>query len=514
MNEHVTRRGRPSMLGAVGLLALSVTLAIGCQAASEPAPASQGGSGPGPSGNGGNATPLGGGISGGGLGAGGMTAMLPTGMGGTALPNAGTTGDDSCAATTTMAKQIPLELYFITDSSKSMLEQTPTGATKWQALQQAMQGFFNDPNSAGMSVGLKFFPDEQPNVPAACASDAECGAFGPCDQRKACVSKGTRTKDVTALCSADTDCGANEVCVPVQRCMDGANCQKQYCLSGGTGAPACEADCKPFDGYCRGRDVCTATTYGTPAVAPMELPAGAAALNQALMARTPDGFTPTGPALKGAVQYAQERQRTNPDRKVAIVLVTDGMPGGFIPNMPPEECKPVVIADVAKIVEAGATGMPPVPMFVIGVFGPCDLIDKNIMPQANLDALALAGGTQKSVVISTSAENIAQQLQDALKTIRTTAISCQYALPTQDQAFDVNKVNVNFTSQATGKKVIKYVGTKAACDATEGGWYYDVDPMMALPKQILACDQSCSQFQGAADGRVDILFGCPTVKIF
>jgi hypothetical protein len=418
---------------------------------------------------------------------------------------------DQCAATTTTAKLIPLDLYVLVDSSKSMNEPTTAGSTKWQALSDAMTGFFKDPNSAEIGVALKYFPDETAGVPAACKSDAECGATGPCDQRLACVKAGTFSKTIDTLCGAGLPaCAADEICAPVQRCSDGANCAKTYCASSGPSAP-CTADCVPFDGYCRNRDVCTTANYATPQVAFGVLPAAAQPLVDSITARKPDGFTPTGPALAGALQAAQERARANPDHKVSVVLVTDGLPGGFIPSKPPEMCMPGDIAGVASVLAAGAAGTPPIPTFVIGVFGPCDLVDANVMPQANLDNLAKAGGTTKSVVIRTD-QNVTQLLQDALKQVRTSAIACQYAIP-QSTELDFGKVNVNFSSAATGSKIIGYAGSKEQCDAVEGGWYYDVDPTKGVPKQIIACDQSCAKFQSMSDARVDIQLGCKTVVI-
>ncbi len=432
--------------------------------------------------------------------------------GSTSMPGGGASnGGETCAATTTTAKLVPLDLYVLMDSSKSMLEPTSAGATKWKAVTDALGAFFQDAKSDGLSVGLKYFPDEQP-VPATCTLDAECGSFGPCDQRRACVKKGTAATTFSVLCSDAVPCAADESCVPVQRCADGANCSKRYCVAD-TGA-ACAADCKPFTGYCHNRDVCTAETYATPAVPFGELPAAAPALIASLAARTPDGFTPTGPALTGALQQARLRSSQLPDHKVAVVLVTDGLPGGFIPNNPPAACTPGDIAGVASVLAAGVSGTPPVPTFVIGVFGPCDLTDANVMPQANLDSLAVAGGTQKSVVISTD-QNVAQQLQDALRLVRSSAIACKYTIPPPTNgALDFGKVNVNFTA-AGNTTVVGYVGGSddSKCDA-RGGWHYDKDPTTGgVPTQVVVCPQSCTRFQAIADARVDIALGCETVIV-
>jgi hypothetical protein len=463
----------------------------------------QGGSTSSPSGGNGNGT------SGNNPGLGGSGVSLGMG-GGTSTGSGGDgTAGITCAATSESAKLIPLDLYVMMDSSKSMNEPTSAGATKWKAVTDALKGFFTDANSAGLGIGLKFFPDEQA-VPAACAMDSECGSFGPCDQRKACVGKNTFSKVVTTLCTADSDCGT-DVCRPVSRCADGANCAKTYCVADGTGA--CPSDCVPFTGYCRERDVCTAANYATPAVAFATLPDSAPALSAALAARTPDGYTPTGPALTGALQQARDRAKSNPGHKVAVILVTDGLPGGFIPNKPPMSCMPGDIAGVVDVVKNGnmtSADSPAIQTFVIGVFGPCDLVDQNVMPAANLDKLASAGGTTKAVVISTD-QNVQQQLQDALKQVRTSAIACQYAVPKSDTGtVDPMKVNVRFNSAATGNTLVYKVPKKDNCDATKGGWYYDNDDK---PTQIILCDKSCSDFQAKQDGRVDIALGCATETI-
>jgi hypothetical protein len=453
---------------------------------------------------------------------GGSGVPVAFGGSGITLPSAGanaggnTTGvPDQCATSTTNAKLVPLDLYVLMDSSKSMLEPTTAGGTKWKAVTDAMTAFFNDPNTTDLNVALKYFPDETPSVPAVCTADADCGATAPCDQRKACVAKDTFSKIITQedLCSTDASCPTGAVCAPVQRCADGANCAKQYCVSGGTGTALCPADCVPFTGYCRSRDVCTAADYAAPAVPFTALPAGAAMLSQSFAARTPDGFTPTGPALTGALQAAQERITANPDHKVVVVIVTDGLPGGFIPGSPPPGCTPADIPGIGNVLATGVMGTPAVPTFVIGVFGPCDLIDQNTMPQQNLDTLATSGGTSKAVIIRTD-QNVTQGLQDALKLVRTSSIACQYTIPTPTEGMlDYQKVNVKFTSAATPTSTVLFAGSKAACDPATGGWYYDTDPTKASPKQIILCDNSCTSFQAAQGAHVDIELGCATQMI-
>ncbi|MBC8133482.1 MAG: hypothetical protein H7X95_10925, partial [Deltaproteobacteria bacterium] len=259
--------------------------------------------------------------------------------------------------------------------------------------------------------------------------------------------------------------------------------------------------CKPIDGYCHARDVCDVAPYATPAVPVAVLPGGAAALTGALTTHMPDGFTPTGPALSGALRYAQARAAANPNHKVAALLVTDGLPS---------ECTPLTIDGIAQIARTGAMGAPSIPTFVIGVFSQLE----STMAATNLNTLASAGGTGTAVVINTN-QNVTQELQTALAQIRTKALACAYKIPPPTTgAIDFGKVNVQFTNGAGATTTIGHANTKATCDPVRGGWFYDVDPSTgAKPTSIVACDSTCAQFQSDMAGRVDIVLGCVTIVI-
>jgi len=433
------------------------------------------------------------------------------------------TSDGACAAAKSSAKLVPLDLYVMMDSSKSMNDTDSMGKAKWSDLKQAMTSFFNDTNSKDFSVALAYFPDEQVGVPEVCSSDNDCsGGTGPCDQRKACVAKAQFSTAPSTLCSADADCvaaGDGDSCVPVQQCAMGPNCEKRNCVAGPASATGCPADCTPYTGYCRGRDICDSNDYATPKVAFGSLsdPAVVTALTTSLDNHSPGGYTPTGPALTGALKAAQAHAMQNLDRKTVVVLVTDGLPGAFIPGMAPAACTPPDVTGVASLLSGamGTAGTPAIQTFVIGIFGPCDLNDKSVnsaTPQANLDSWAAAGGTTKSVIVDTS-QNVTQNILDALKQVQSTVINCQYAIP-KDVAggIDFMKVNVDFSSNAMPTPAsVHYVGTKDKCDAQSGGWYYDVAPGMGTPTQIIACDKSCSDFMGAEGAQVDVALGCATI---
>jgi hypothetical protein len=456
-----------------------------------------------------------------------------TGGGGTTSGSAGTGGglgfdasldisvgdtrsDGVCSSSMTPAEPVPLDLYVLMDASLSMNEVTSTG-TKWGDVRAAMKTFFESQSSAGLGVGLKFFPGVQSGANATCSSDgpdtAACGAYGPCDRRKTCVGSAQSTTAVSPLCVSATTCGGSITCSLIKDCTGG-----NYCAAGPTApATACQG-CTDFAGYCHLRDRCDAAYYATPDV-PVGLLDGtnggqAAMLNTMLTAKSPAGYTPTGPALAGALMFARQRIASMPTHRVAVVLVTDGLPGGFIPGFPPAECAPSDIAGISALASGamGAGGAPPVPTFVIGVFAPGVAAQT---AQTNLDMLAKAGqnSTTATAVIIDTGQNVATALQNALKAVQSKAIACEYKLPAG--GVDFKQVNVSFTSGSTSTTIghAPIDGTTGAgCDA-RGGWYYDKDPATGTPTKITACPASCSMFQTDLNGHVDVVLGCPTIDV-
>ncbi len=433
--------------------------------------------------------------------------------------DANISADAACATSSAGAEPVPLDLYFLMDSSKSMLDATGAGTTKWAAVSSALDTFFNDSGSAGLGVALKYFPDEQPAPPATCTMDAQCtigaNSYGPCDRRQTCVAAGGSTTQVSPLClTAATDCSGGTLdCALIQDCGN-----NNYCAAGPSAPanvctkPGTSTACATFPGYCHLRDICASSDYATPNVPIETLPdnANANALANSLTAHTPDGYTPTGPALTGAVSWARQQLTNNPDHKVAIVLVTDGLPGGFIPGFPPAECAPSDIPGISTILSGAATGTTPILTFVVGIFNPASA--EGQLAPSNLMSLATAGGTGSAVVIDVTQNNVTQQLHDALKQAQTKAIACSYKIPAATHGtVDYGKVNVQFTSGAGAVTTIGQTTGKGACSA--GGWYYDIDPAVGTPTQIIACDSTCSQFQTDTSGSVEIVLGCMTIKV-
>jgi hypothetical protein len=483
-------------------VAAAVALAACSAGVKSPSAGGAGTSGGGMTGTGGR-----GGITGaGGTGAPGLDGGLPD------IATAETGGPDSaCFSMPTLAQPVPLDLYVLMDSSLSMNETTTAGTSKWNDVRTAMGTFFD--NSPGLGVGLKFFPGVQSGVPESCTGDGvdqACGNFGPCDRRKTCVGNMGTTTNPLPLCTSAATCGTG-ACALVQECPGPP---VTYCAEGPMAAATNACDpCRTFNGYCHLRDICMPNFYATPDVTVGMLPLAAQGLKNALMAKSPAGYTPTGPALTGALMFARQRLTSMPTRRIAVVLVTDGLPGGFLTGIPPAECTPSDVAGIATLASGpqGAGGAPPILTFVIGVFAPGMAAQT---AQTNLDMLATAGGTAPAVVINTG-QDVTAALQNALKSVQSKAIACEYQVPSQ--GVDFKKVNVQFTNGAgTTVTPIGHApidGTDGSgCDA-RGGWYYDRDPMSGAPTKITACPATCTMLQTDLDGKVDVVLGCPTIDV-
>ena len=311
-----------------------------------------------------------------------------------------------CASSSQTATLIPLDIFIMMDQSGSMGDPTGTGVSKWDAVKQALSAFVGDPASAGIGVGIQYFPK---------------------------IIKGN-------IFTGDT--------------------------------------------YS-----CTVSDYSKPEVAISVLPAAGPTIMASINKHGPDGSTPTEPALKGAITYAQQWASTHPTHTVVVAFATDGEP---------TECPIQDIGSIANDAQNGVNGNPKVLTFVIGVGSSL----------SNLNQIAAKGGTGQAFVVDTNG-NVVQQFGAALKAIQGKALGCQYSIPvpTNGQPIDYSKVNVQLTLGGT-PALLPYVASEAKCDPATGGWHYD-DPLN--PTKILLCGQTCTAVTADSNAKVDIQLGCPRV---
>lgn len=219
------------------------------------------------------------------------------------------------------------------------------------------------------------------------------------------------------------------------------------------------------------------------------LPENVLPIVNSLGSTTPDGGTPMGAALEGTISALRTYIKQTGPRAGGIVLVTDGDPTDGTER----------VVNAAKDGATPVAGEPRVSTFAVGMQG---------ASFATLNKIAQAGGGSETAFNVGQGAQMQQALLNALDTIRTGAIGCEYTLPTPDRGrLDPTSVEVRFTPglndpQATFRKV----DGLAACGATTGGFYYD-DPVD--PKQILLCPASCDVVNaGTEDAKIDVFLGC------
>jgi hypothetical protein len=289
-----------------------------------------------------------------------------------------------------------VDMYIMFDQSVSMADPIPNTnpvVTWWQAAQQGVTAFVNDPTAAGaqpgqpaMTVGLQFFP---------------------------------------------------LVGVAPQSCM---------------------------------------ANYEMPEVELGLLPGNSAAVAASIQKHQPTAFTPTAPALKGAIAHMKQWAPMHPGHAPVVVLVTDGFP---------TECDPQDITDIATIAKDAFTTDPVVRTFVVGF---------NLgSGGSNLDAIAEAGGTGKAFLIDKG--DIGGQFVSHMLSISTTTLQCKFDLPKppMGMSLDPTMVAVTYTPSATGVEAqVPKLNGLTDCEANMGnGWFYDDRNM---PTKILVCPGTCSKF--------------------
>jgi hypothetical protein len=228
---------------------------------------------------------------------------------------------------------------------------------------------------------------------------------------------------------------------------------------------------------------CNAADYAVPVVPVEPLPEPITPIGAAILTQVLARGTPTTPALQGAYRYTQTLQVAEPQRDVAVLLVTDGNP---------TQCGSD-IATASAAASVGAASVPPIRTYVLGI-GP------NL---ANLNAIAQAGGTGQAYLVESGG---APALTGALNAIRADSITCDYVLPPLGGAMvDGGDVSVRArVGLGAASAAVSEVTGAASCGAL-GGWFFD-NP--ALPTRITLCAETCAPLQTTSGSALDILVDC------
>jgi Mg-chelatase subunit ChlD len=241
-----------------------------------------------------------------------------------------------------------------------------------------------------------------------------------------------------------------------------------------------------------GQTTCAPEDFAMPSV-PVTLDHDA--VLRSLAERKPTGETPTGAAIRGACDYAQQWKRENAGHSVVLLLLTDGEPKAPM-SCSTGACCPT-LADAVQAAADCRDSEPGIQTYVLGV-GP--FLD-------NLQQIARAGGTDHAYLIGD--QDVEQQVLAALNSIRGAAsIPCDLKLPAPKGGapLDYGLVNVAYQDSSCALSTIYNVPNVDSCDASDGGWYYD-DP--TAPTVVKLCGASCDRVS-APGGRLAFTVGCET----
>jgi hypothetical protein len=182
------------------------------------------------------------------------------------------TAAEACAAVNVEAKLKPLDMYFMIDRSGSM------SGTPWTQEGNALNAFWTDPNSTGITAALRYFP-----ISDSCVSqDPQCSGNAYVNP---IVNWGLLPANAAALSASFAATGTNG-CTPTQEALNGVlkgSKQRQIQQPGhvvvavmvSDGAPCC-GDCP--DETAAGMGAIAQTFYnGTPSIRTFALYVAAAA---------------------------------------------------------------------------------------------------------------------------------------------------------------------------------------------------------------------------------------------
>lgn len=398
-----------------------------------------------------------------------------------------------CVPFDSLAGGADLDIFVLMDFSASMDRQIEFGATKKDAVTNAVEAFVNEESSRGLGVSLTFLPFDDSDYPQRCREQAQCE--GRCILGGVCRGEGPQN-----VCEQDGHCE------PGQHCQLNGSCPGEFpfggaCVEGQFCAPEPLTPCV-LSGRCENPSLCGVESYLTPAVSVSVLPQAARPIVRSLRSRRPGGTTPTLPALAGIIEQARARSRNRPERTVVVLLATDGLPSSCDPSVVPGE--PATAIEAPELIAAGGVA-DGINTYVIGVFDAFEEADARV----NLSRLAVAGGTEEASIITTTSA-VSDEFLDELNRLRRSLRTCAYSVPAPGRFPLAEDVEVQLVRETVDGELplqeLRALPDASACDETIGGFYFRPNGL-PRPSVLELCPSSCATSL-APDVRVRISAIC------
>lgn len=241
------------------------------------------------------------------------------------------------------------------------------------------------------------------------------------------------------MCATDADCpGPCGPCLPIFGC------------TGATGAvPSCDL-----------------VDYTSPVVPYDLLPANRMPFTMALEGETPDGGSPIGVGLEGAITIARAVAANDPGTETVVILTADGEPNS---------CAPMDVAGLEMIAADGLNGSPSVRTHVIQ-------FDEGT---PSFDPISAAGGTPPWPRVSETSPS-SSQIRTTLEQIRRGERDCKYDVPGPAAGDPLTALTVE--TVVGGSRTDVPIRSNASECGSSPGFYPEVG--VGGPRMIL-CPVSC-----------------------
>ena len=235
-------------------------------------------------------------------------------------------------------------------------------------------------------------------------------------------------------------------------------------------------------------ETCNSTDYGTPAVPWGQLPY--VSFTSWVNGLQATGYTPSVPALQGAVDACKSRLQSEPNHKCVVVFVTDGNPEGNCP--PTGSSAQTPLGNIAA--DSCASG---IPVFTIG------FPNLPALGQGIINHVADQGCTDQAFIIQSG--SMGSQFTDQLKAIQNASLGCEFLVPQSDGGLiDPEQVRLTYTPGGGGaSQEFPRVDDASQCSGV--GWYYDDNNS---PSKLILCPDACTLVKADSTGEVNVAFGC------